>query len=211
MEKAMNKIAKTGGDVTRLLSPEEVLVGLRRKWKKFDELVTKGIKARAEIAHDLLQLRQRVEAGELGDQWKDDWWGWFDHNFVGRKRRDVEKLLAAARAYDTEERLEEEAERNVAYQRAWRERDKQRRLSTPSYVRRSGTGCDGNADDADAPEEQPPETDGERAAFLDAADKALRLAEYSGPVDDEVITAAERVASRWFALADSLGRTDGRR
>ena len=51
----------------------------------------------------------------------------------------------------------------------------------------------------------PLEPERTRAAFLAHAKEALRLAEYSGPIDAEIVAAAHAVATRWFALADRLG------
>lgn len=58
--------------------------------------------------------------------------------------------------------------------------------------------------------EPAPEPEQTRATFLASAKEVLRLAEYSGPIDDEIVAAAHAVATRWFALADRLNVANGK-
>lgn len=51
--------------------------------------------ARLDLALEIQELRNRIEAGEVGDQAAIDWWGWYDDNFR-LPQRDVADLLAFA-------------------------------------------------------------------------------------------------------------------
>lgn len=65
------------------------------KWKESDKALDKYKATRLELAFLLLELKQRVEDGEVGDQAAVDWWGWFNDN-IGRSKEYAEKLLALA-------------------------------------------------------------------------------------------------------------------
>jgi hypothetical protein len=64
-------------------------------------------KLRLQAGQKLLQLRKRVEAGEVGDV---TWWGWFEGQGLG-SRSNAEKLLRMAAADDPEAALEHEQQR----------------------------------------------------------------------------------------------------
>lgn len=68
--------------------------------KQFDCVVTtqqKFFAARIEAGRLLLQLKARIDAGEVGELAV--WWEWYDDNFH-RSRRDAERVMALAAAED---------------------------------------------------------------------------------------------------------------
>jgi hypothetical protein len=73
---------------------DELVLAAHKKWEWIDGVKTKYHSARAELAVTLLELRQRVEAGECGQV---TWWEWYGDHFT-RSRGDAEKLLAIASA-----------------------------------------------------------------------------------------------------------------
>jgi hypothetical protein len=79
----------------------------------------------------LLELRQRVENGEVGDLAAIDWWGWYGDRFV-RSRQDAEKRLAIAKAENPDAAYEAAKARNAANVRAYRERKSKLRVVTPA-------------------------------------------------------------------------------
>jgi hypothetical protein len=74
---------------------------------KFNIRIWQGNECRLEAAKLLLQLRERIEAGEEGDI---SWWEWCAAN-IERGRKDCEALLRLASASDSKKALDEERER----------------------------------------------------------------------------------------------------
>lgn len=73
-------------------------------------------KHRLTAGQKLLELRARVEAGEVGDGVS--WWEWFETADIGRGRRDAERLMKMARSDDPDAAHEaEKAESRGAYQK----------------------------------------------------------------------------------------------
>jgi hypothetical protein len=66
-------------------------------------------RARIRAGKLLIELRKRVEAGEVGEGV--NWWEWYDENFA-RTKRDARKCIKIARAADPELAAEDERERN---------------------------------------------------------------------------------------------------
>jgi hypothetical protein len=62
-------------------------------------------KHRVQAGQKLLELRQRIEAGEEGDV---AWWDWFETQDIVRSRKDAEKLMRIASAEDPEAALEDD-------------------------------------------------------------------------------------------------------
>jgi hypothetical protein len=77
------------------------------KWLKGDAQVAKLQtvirSARLEIGLMLVELRERIEAGEAGDR---DWWAWCRNHLADRSRKDIERLLAIASSDDPAAALE---------------------------------------------------------------------------------------------------------
>jgi hypothetical protein len=99
--------------------------------------------ARIECGRTLLELRRRIEDGEVGDLAAVDWWGWYEDNFT-RSRRDAERLMAIASAEDPVAAYKEQGELNAIRNRAYRER--QREQLRLSGVATSTTGPASNHD-----------------------------------------------------------------
>ena len=70
---------------------DELVHVAHKKWDQLDATINKVGSARLEAGRVLLELRTRVEAGEVGDLAAVDWWGWFEDNFT-RSRSDAEKV-----------------------------------------------------------------------------------------------------------------------
>jgi hypothetical protein len=86
------------GEVTPLRSIDELCVIALNEWKAMDELIEatrKKVQARRiKIGHLLLELQQRIDAGENGDLCT--FWEWFEDMFT-RSRSDAERLMTIAR------------------------------------------------------------------------------------------------------------------
>ena len=65
-------------------------------------------KHRLQAGQLLLQLRQRIESGEEGNDL--DWWPWCEKH-IERSRSDCKRLMEIAAADDPEQALEDERER----------------------------------------------------------------------------------------------------
>jgi hypothetical protein len=75
-----------------LRSIAELKVLVQKAWEDGDHQARRLQDARLVVAHLLLELREAVEA-EGGD-----WWPWCRDNLADRGRRDIERLLAIAKA-----------------------------------------------------------------------------------------------------------------
>ena len=80
-------------------SVEQHIVDVRRSWQKLNVMWEKGKADRLALALDLKALRDRVEAGEMGDQAALDWWNWYESKFT-QPRDNAEVLLRIAGAAD---------------------------------------------------------------------------------------------------------------
>jgi hypothetical protein len=90
--------AREGAQVVPLRSIEDVKLLI---YKKFDQVVAaqqKFFSVRVECGELLLELRKRIEGGELG---KIEWWAWYGENFT-RSRRDAERVMELASQEDPE-------------------------------------------------------------------------------------------------------------
>ena len=137
----------------------------------------------------LLELRRRIQAGEAGAI---SWWAWYERRFKGyiSSRKYAEQLMRWARSEDPVAAIE--AHRTKSRERG---RAKAKRLEEISSK-------------DDEPEaitvEDELEPDEYRESFLLRAADALAFAVYSGEVDEEVIAAAQRVATTWQNFTQTL-------
>ena len=94
--------AKTS-NVVPLLSLED-LTFKYHKLRQREEGETKKIKVtRIEMGQTLLELRKRIEGGEVG---KVKWWDWYDENLPARSRSHAETVMALAGADNPQEAYE---------------------------------------------------------------------------------------------------------
>lgn len=109
--------AKTS-NVVPLLSLED-LTFKYHKLRQREEGETKKIKVtRIEMGQVLIELRKRIEAGEIG---KIKWWDWYEENIPGRSRSHAETVMALAGAENPQEAYE-------AHKAADRDRKKRPKL-----------------------------------------------------------------------------------
>jgi hypothetical protein len=113
------------GEIIQRHSTDEVLNLVISKWKVTEEYVIKARQkvhaARIELGCLLLELKRRVDAGEVGEL--ATWWEWYD-DFVPRSRRDAEKLMAIAAADDPEAAYQLAKAKDAEYAHTYRERKK---------------------------------------------------------------------------------------
>ena len=83
------------------------VVAINKKFDKeidHDKKVERGRRAatrcRLEAGELLLALRQRIEGGEAGEEWRANWWGWYKTQPFIRSRADANKVMALASADD---------------------------------------------------------------------------------------------------------------
>jgi hypothetical protein len=70
--------------------------------KLYDESTDERMKAgrhRLKAGERLLSLRKRIEGGEAGPEWVNDWWGWYEQHF-DRSRKDADKCMRMAGSPD---------------------------------------------------------------------------------------------------------------
>ena len=105
-----SSVAKRTATTLKRMPPiAEVVVQIRGHFDDAATLEGRADKHRLQAAQLLLQLRQRIEAGEEGDV---AWWDWFETQDMGRGRKDCERLLRIASADDSEAALAEEREKD---------------------------------------------------------------------------------------------------
>jgi hypothetical protein len=103
-------------------SIDELCVLALSEWNAMDELIERARKKvqarRIKIGHILLELQQRIDAGENGELCT--FWEWYADMFT-RSRSDAERLMTIARDEDPEaayqKRLEKQKEYNDRYYR----------------------------------------------------------------------------------------------
>jgi hypothetical protein len=131
--------ANNGNEIATVVTPfmtiAELVGRLHRKWAQGETMIGKLRSIRLEVGNMLLELRQRVEAGEVGDIAAVDWWGWYEDNFR-RSRRDAERLMEIASADDPQAALEQRRAYDAAQSQAYRDRKKQAQIA-PTDVSRS--------------------------------------------------------------------------
>jgi hypothetical protein len=114
-------------DIIPLRSIDELHSLAVNEWAGMDNLIErtqKKVRAhRIKLGHLLLELQQRIDAGENGDLC--NFWEWFDE-MIPRSRGDATRLMAIAREDDPE----------AAYQR---QLDKQKEYTERHYRKKLGT------------------------------------------------------------------------
>jgi hypothetical protein len=76
----------------------------------------------------LLEMRRRIEEGEVGDQAAIDWWGWYADAVPHVSRKHAERWMSIASAADPEVAALKYRDRDADYQRAYRARQKAKAL-----------------------------------------------------------------------------------
>jgi hypothetical protein len=88
---------------------DEAVDAIHRKFAEAIASDSKAHRARIAAGEMLLELRERIEAGEAGKGV--EWWPWYGSKFV-RSRRDAEKVMAIAASDYPEAAAAAERERN---------------------------------------------------------------------------------------------------
>jgi hypothetical protein len=95
----------------------DVANGVASKFCKIDHANEKANSIRVDIGFDLIELQERVAAGEARERGEpEDFWVWIKLR-VDRSLRDMRKCIALAKAEDPEAAAAQEREDNRAYQR----------------------------------------------------------------------------------------------
>jgi hypothetical protein len=112
-----------------LRSIDELCAVALSEWNTIDELIERArekIQARRiKIGHLLLELQQRIDAGENGDLCT--FWDWYADMFT-RSRSDAERMMTIARDDDPEAAYQRRLEKRKQYD----DRYHRKRLSVPS-------------------------------------------------------------------------------
>jgi hypothetical protein len=98
----------------------ELIHDFHKKCEAMDGAAGKYREARIEAGQILLDLKRRVDAGELGEV---KWWAWYDHQFT-RSREDAEKWMRIAGSDDPPAAAETATIKNREYQRSFAQRRK---------------------------------------------------------------------------------------
>jgi hypothetical protein len=140
------------------------------------------------LGHKLIDMRERVEAGEAGDEAALAWWEWFADFIPDVSRKHAERWMSIASQVEPATAAVEYRQRDAAYQRAYRQRQKPEALEPPS---------DGAASEGDGPlaeaEPLPPPLRPVRDYLAEAAEhkaEILWLMEHMRPVERTVFRQA---------------------
>jgi hypothetical protein len=131
------ELAETGK--RELAGPErvsELHAALIKEWGAHDGLIESTRKKlharRIKIGSLLLEIKQRIDAGENGEL--STFWEWFEGMVPGRSRRDAERMIEIVSSDDPEaayqKKLEKHREYNDRYQR--------KKLGAPSHETEGG-------------------------------------------------------------------------
>lgn len=143
---------------------------------------------RLQAALELGELRDRVEAGEVGEGV--DWWTWFDANVVG-SRSNAEKLLKISRAEDPQAELERQKQRDKEASQRYRDTSDDR----------GGNGGEPQPEDEDGDSEQVIWRRGLMYRAQEAIDGAAFEDWSHLKVDLELVQQVKRAANSWNQLA----------
>jgi hypothetical protein len=76
------------------------------------------------LGHKLIGMRERVDAGEIGDEVSISWWEWFDRFIPNVSRKHADRWMTIAASAEPATAAIEYRKRAAAYVRAHRERQK---------------------------------------------------------------------------------------
>jgi hypothetical protein len=117
-------------DITPLRSIDELYTLVVKEWGGMDELIESARKKvqarRIKIGHLLLELQQRIDAGENGDLCT--FWDWFQ-DMIPRSRSDAEHLMTIARQDDPEAAYQQRLEK----QKEYAERHYRKKFGAPPF------------------------------------------------------------------------------
>jgi hypothetical protein len=153
---------------------DELVIQINGHMYDANNAIARANRLRLKVGMKLLELRERVEAGEAGEI---SWWDWFEQRrvdgpFLLRSRKDAERLMRIARAEDPESALEEDNAK--ARERMRKQRDGANKADVRSKTE----------PDADEPVEEP-DTDeemDERIARAQARQKNRKFEAQHGPM-----------------------------
>jgi hypothetical protein len=115
-EKAMAEVVP----IRRYLT--DIANGVASKFSKIDHANEKANSIRVSIGFDLIELQERVAAGEARERGEpEDFWVWIKLR-VNRSLQDMRKCIALAKADDPEAAAEQEREDNREHQQKSRAR-----------------------------------------------------------------------------------------
>lgn len=103
-------------NVTPIREFNDVVRIVNRKLEAIEQSEKKTQSLQIEAGKLLLELRGRVDAGEIGEQ--ATWWEWFEDNFRRISRRTAERYMQIARDEDPETKLNEMREADAERKRA---------------------------------------------------------------------------------------------
>jgi hypothetical protein len=116
----------------------ELYAVLIKEWGAHDNIIESTRKKlqvrRIKIGSLLLEIKQRVDAGENGDQCT--FWEWFDEMVPGRSRRDAERMIEIAGSDDPEAAYQKKLEKQKEYTERHR-----KKLGAPSHETEAAPSC----------------------------------------------------------------------
>jgi hypothetical protein len=104
-------------EVIRQISIDDLVFRAHKQFETVVSTQSKFFNARIECGRTLLELRQRIEAGEAGNI---AWWAWYGEKFA-RSRRDAERVMDLASAENPVAAYEQEKAETRERVRAVRE------------------------------------------------------------------------------------------
>src|SRR5262245_52365929 len=84
---------------------DELVTQIRGHVYDAKTLIGRANRHRVQAGQKLVEIRTRVEAGEVGEI---SWWDWFEQSKLGHSRSDAEKLLRLAAADDPDQAADDE-------------------------------------------------------------------------------------------------------
>jgi hypothetical protein len=158
--------------------------------KLYDESTDERMKAgrhRLRAGERLLSLRKRIEGGEAGPEWVNDWWGWYEQHF-DRSRKDADKCMRMAGSPDP-----------GAAQEA--ERAKAREAMARLRAERAAAAAAANAADVSGNDDET-----ERSAEAMKAAHAALDADDSGPTKEPPRAEVAKLLRAWVQASPEVKR-----
>jgi hypothetical protein len=132
---------------------------------KIERLDEKIEDLRVALGLKLIGLRQRVEAGEAGDEAALTWWEWFEAHVPEFSRKHAERWMQIAASEAPEAAALEYRERDAGYQRSYRERQKPPPSDAGTVRGEPSAPSDGEPREMQRPRPKPTASLGDRSAM----------------------------------------------
>jgi hypothetical protein len=117
----MSKTLAKAPEILPRIPIDNLVHQIKHEWAEGARLARRLHDKRLQVGCWLLELQQRIEAGEEGE-YAGGWWQWYADNFPDRSERDARKLMEDAAASDPASAIEARRAYDAEQSRAYRGR-----------------------------------------------------------------------------------------